>query len=386
MSDYPSDWNQRRKAVYKRDDYECQNCGRQGGPNGNTELHAHHVVPKASGGTHKNTNLVTVCEQCHRSIHNDVEAPTAGSVGGAMGGNELDKTLIGLKLAQNFPRVFSRDDDYLPPSPPIVLYIYASEVYFDTYEDIISFAARQEQLPEELHDRYRLSREICLGLLGETEDVPDYETLSNDLIDVVNQSQKPHEKVSEIISTVHADTLHGANAELKELERDDAPYSYTQFLSRSEDLFDTLKEQFILYDQIVSITEYGVPTLTASDVEPWKLNEVNEDIEHIFPKWEESVQEVGKKGKKKMNDLNNQTEGCFIATAAVGEDHEKVSTLRDFRDDFLKQYRLGQLFIQFYYWASPPIADWIRKSKRRKRVTRWLIVTPAYWFSKILGI
>lgn len=386
MSDYPSDWNQRRKAVYKRDGYECQNCGRQGGPNGNTELHAHHVVPKASGGTHKNTNLVTVCEQCHRSIHNDVEAPTAGSVGGATSDDELDETIIKLKLVQSFPRVFSREDDYFPPAPPIGLYFYASEIYFDTYENIISFAARQEQLPEELHERYRLSRRICLGLLGETEDIPDYEVLFNDLINVVSQSQKPTKKATEAISTVHADTLHGANDELKELERDDAPYSYTQFLSRSEDLFDTLKQQFLLYDQTVFITEYDVPTLTASDVEPWKLKEVNEDLEYIVPKWEEALQEVGDKGLKKMNDLNNQSEGCFIATAAAGADHKKVSTLRDFRDDLLKQYRAGRIFIRFYYWSSPPIAEWIRRSERRKRVARWLIVTPAYWFSKILGV
>ncbi|MDB2240014.1 CFI-box-CTERM domain-containing protein [Halorubrum ezzemoulense] len=315
-----------------------------------------------------------------------MEAPTAGSVGGATSDDELDETIIKLKLVQSFPRVFSREDDYFPPAPPIGLYFYASEIYFDTYENIISFAARQDQLPEELHERYRLSRRICLGLLGETENIPDYEMLFTDLTNVVSQSQKPRKKATEAVSTVHADTLHGANDELKELERDDAPYSYTQFLSRSEDLFDTLKQQFLLYDQTVFITEHDVPTLTASDVEPWKLKEVNEDLEHIVPKWEEALQEVGDKGLEKMNDLNNQSEGCFIATAAAGADHKKVSTLRDFRDDLLKQYRSGRMFIRFYYWSSPPIADWIRRSERRKRVARWLIVTPAYWFSKILGV
>lgn len=76
-SDYPSDWNKRRKSVYKRDDYTCQNCGRDGGNTGNVELHAHHVVPKANGGTHEKSNLITVCNECHQSIHGNKTAPSS---------------------------------------------------------------------------------------------------------------------------------------------------------------------------------------------------------------------------------------------------------------------------------------------------------------------
>jgi len=67
--DYPRDWNQRRKLVYKRDNYQCQNCGRQGGRRGNAELHAHHIVPKSKGGSHQTSNLTTVCQHCHSQIH-----------------------------------------------------------------------------------------------------------------------------------------------------------------------------------------------------------------------------------------------------------------------------------------------------------------------------
>lgn len=28
---YPDDWDKRRRKVYKRDSFECQNCGRKGG-------------------------------------------------------------------------------------------------------------------------------------------------------------------------------------------------------------------------------------------------------------------------------------------------------------------------------------------------------------------
>lgn len=76
-SNYPSDWDTRRKEVYKRDGHECQNCGRSGGPTGNVDLHAHHIVPISNGGTHSKTNLKTMCRECHNAIHGDVQAPTA---------------------------------------------------------------------------------------------------------------------------------------------------------------------------------------------------------------------------------------------------------------------------------------------------------------------
>lgn len=74
---YPSDWNSRRKQVYQRDNYTCQNCGAQGDSHGSAELHAHHIVPKSKGGTHKLSNLKTVCARCHRAIHGDNIAPSA---------------------------------------------------------------------------------------------------------------------------------------------------------------------------------------------------------------------------------------------------------------------------------------------------------------------
>lgn len=72
---YPSDWDSRRREVYKRDGYTCQNCGAQGGPYGNTELNAHHIVPKSKGGTQSKNNLVTICKPCHNAVHYDHQVP-----------------------------------------------------------------------------------------------------------------------------------------------------------------------------------------------------------------------------------------------------------------------------------------------------------------------
>lgn len=68
---YPGDWSVRRGVVYRRDEYTCLNCRAEGGPFGDTELHAHHIVPKGAGGSDRIPNLATVCGDCHSRIHPD---------------------------------------------------------------------------------------------------------------------------------------------------------------------------------------------------------------------------------------------------------------------------------------------------------------------------
>lgn len=75
---YPPDWDSRRRQVYRRDNHTCQRCGANGGPYGDTELHAHHQVPVSKGGSHAMSNLETVCKSCHERIHGH-PIPTGGS-------------------------------------------------------------------------------------------------------------------------------------------------------------------------------------------------------------------------------------------------------------------------------------------------------------------
>lgn len=65
----PSDWKRRRKEVFRRDNYECRNCGQKGGMDGEAELAAHHVVPVSAGGNSFLSNLITLCEDCHYAAH-----------------------------------------------------------------------------------------------------------------------------------------------------------------------------------------------------------------------------------------------------------------------------------------------------------------------------
>ena len=67
--------------------------------------------------------------------------------------------------------------------------------------------------------------------------------------------------------------------------------------------------------------------------------------------------------------------GCFIATAAFGSPMERhVQVLRDLRDRYLLDYKLGQKFVNLYYQTSPPIAETISKSKTLRLLTRWFLM------------
>lgn len=114
-SNYPSNWNSIRKKVYKRDNYTCKNCGAEGGPHGQAELHAHHGVPLSKGGSNKLSNLQTYCKECHNAIHGDFQAPTANVNRRQKRQNTIDPTVtivLELNISRNTPcpENVSRDD------------------------------------------------------------------------------------------------------------------------------------------------------------------------------------------------------------------------------------------------------------------------------------
>jgi len=62
--DYPQDWNQIRREVYRKDNWACKRCGAK-----NTKLYAHHLIPLIEGGSNELKNLVSLCEECHKDMH-----------------------------------------------------------------------------------------------------------------------------------------------------------------------------------------------------------------------------------------------------------------------------------------------------------------------------
>lgn len=54
----------RKEAVLHRDSYTCQCCGKK-----NTRLEVHHIIFRSQGGTDDENNLITLCENCHKGVH-----------------------------------------------------------------------------------------------------------------------------------------------------------------------------------------------------------------------------------------------------------------------------------------------------------------------------
>ena len=55
--------NDMRKAVYRRDGYQCAVCG------DNRRLQIHHIQKRSQGGGNEQMNLITLCDKCHALAH-----------------------------------------------------------------------------------------------------------------------------------------------------------------------------------------------------------------------------------------------------------------------------------------------------------------------------
>lgn len=70
-----------------------------------------------------------------------------------------------------------------------------------------------------------------------------------------------------------------------------------------------------------------------------------------------------------------KSEGCFIATVIYGSyTHEKVQTLRDFRDNYLKTSWFGNLIVKAYYEFSPVLSIKLGNKTRTRRFIQLFIL------------
>ena len=67
---------------------------------------------------------------------------------------------------------------------------------------------------------------------------------------------------------------------------------------------------------------------------------------------------------------------CFIATAAFDDENApEVEALRNFRDETLVKFMAGRIFTNAYYKISPPLAKFVKRQKKKKKITRQCIRT-----------
>lgn len=57
-------YSSRQEAILHRDNYTCQCCGKK-----NCRLEVHHIKFRSNGGTDDEENLITLCEDCHKGVH-----------------------------------------------------------------------------------------------------------------------------------------------------------------------------------------------------------------------------------------------------------------------------------------------------------------------------
>lgn len=71
---HPDEWSQLKQKALERDNHECVNCGSQ------TQVEAHHIVPKENGGKDKLSNVASLCIDCHKKTHAMKVKNNAGSI------------------------------------------------------------------------------------------------------------------------------------------------------------------------------------------------------------------------------------------------------------------------------------------------------------------
>jgi hypothetical protein len=69
--------------------------------------------------------------------------------------------------------------------------------------------------------------------------------------------------------------------------------------------------------------------------------------------------------------FNGTGSSCCTVTAAYGSPMaEEIDILREFRNEYLLTNPLGQAFVDFYYWISPPVAKFITEHPSLKPIVR----------------
>ena len=90
-----------KAKVLNRDNYTCQCCKTKKGT-----LHVHHIIYRSNGGSDKMENLITLCENCHKKLHDgklkNFEAKLSGKKKGMLK-HATQMNSIRIQLLKEYP-------------------------------------------------------------------------------------------------------------------------------------------------------------------------------------------------------------------------------------------------------------------------------------------
>jgi 5-methylcytosine-specific restriction endonuclease McrA len=56
-----------KQTILKRNNFKCYFCG------STDNIQLHHIIPKRLGGTSDPENLIPLCDNCHKKLHNLID-------------------------------------------------------------------------------------------------------------------------------------------------------------------------------------------------------------------------------------------------------------------------------------------------------------------------
>ncbi|MBO6621907.1 MAG: hypothetical protein JJ892_08785 [Balneola sp.] len=150
-------------------------------------------------------------------------------------------------------------------------------------------------------------------------------------------------------------------------------------ISFAETAFELEKSSEVVKNILKSVNKVMEEKLHVGNEETFKK------ADDFRNKWIEEAKQLDRTFVPKELQFEQKKEGCFIATATYGNyNHPKVIEFRKFRDRYLQNSTIGQMFIQFYYKYSPFLAGKIQSNNSLKRTINNLILTPLLFVIKIL--
>lgn len=171
-----------------------------------------------------------------------------------------------------------------------------------------------------------------------------------DLRNLVGRTNKDYLEISESVAYLGSGILRGATARTRTLINA-GNFSHNKYLVDSEkhkieDSYQLIRvfSQMDMEDRAVIST----------------VNEVHDIIRGLYLKL-------------------NKKSSCYIATVVYGNPFSpEVIAFKKFRDNVLMNSFLGNLFLNLYYFFSPPISRYLYDKKTFNKLIKRLILNPIY--------